>query len=167
MCLSTRACCEAGEQEVVAMHRNCYKLMGRKRPRKGSSKPQASSPLGAVAWYGVGLFLCLFVHATLSAINTQNQRHNYRIERLTVMLRMRHESLLRILCAVLSPAHAEKVAQQLGMRRASVKDCEFVVMRPMHAKGRTAAKTAKATVTDARGAVRAAREEERRLSMED
>lgn len=151
------------------MRCSCYERVERKRPRKSSIKSQTSSPFSAIAWYGVGLFLCLFVHATLSAINTQNQRHNYRIERLTAMLRMRHESLLRILCATLSPAHAEKVAQQLGMRKASVKDCEFVVMTQLHAEGKTAAKTtkAKATITDARGAVRAVHGGERRLSMED
>ncbi|MCS7253622.1 MAG: hypothetical protein RMK18_06975 [Armatimonadota bacterium] len=109
--------------------------------------------LNSAAWYGIALFSCLLIHATLSAINTQAQRVNYYTERLTNILRMRHESLHRILARTLSPEHAEIVAKQLGMRKATLKDCEFVMLastKPDAKKTSVKSERSRPAITDAR-----------------
>lgn len=144
-----------GSREEVKMHHKRCAFGKRGRLLSSRDGLQARLPLSVIAWYGVALFLCLFVNATLNAINTQAQRNNYRLERLTVMLRMRHESLLRALSVALSPAHAEEVAEKLSMRRAGTKDCKFVVIAPVQGERKVSvdAMRAKEVITDASSAI--------------
>lgn len=127
--------------EVVRMSRRSCDIQNAARVTKARRAAYTTSPrLSKTVWWGVTLFVCLFIHATLSAINTQVQKHNYNIERLNMMLRMRNESLQCAISRLLSPGHAEFVAEQSGMRKANTKDCEFVVLESIHSSSRYARK---------------------------